>query len=109
MRPGLKSTDTPKHSTNLWLYWQAIERFAVVPSLELASSRLRQSEIQPDDVTQIAYTRNSGFGLVNLDIEWQANNHTSVVFDVRNLLDNNYELSEGLPQAGRTFFLTTGV
>lgn len=47
--------------------------------------------------------------LVNLDFEWQATNHASVVFGVRNLLDKNYELSEGFPEAGRTFFLTTGV
>ncbi len=109
VRAGLKATDTPDHSAYLRLDWQATDTLKVAPSLELASSRLSDSAIQPTDPTQVAYTRNAGFGLVHLDLEWQPTETTSVVFGVRNLFDKNYELVEGFPEAGRTFYLTTGV
>ncbi|TCM82713.1 TonB-dependent receptor plug domain-containing protein [Rhodovulum steppense] len=107
VRPGLKPTDTPRHSAYLRLDWQATESFSISPSLELSSSRLSNSAIQPADPTQVAYTRNAGFGLVNLDMEWKASDRASIVFGVRNALDKNYELVEGFPEAGRTFYLTT--
>ena len=42
-----------------------------------------------------------GFGLVNLDFDWQATEQASVVFGVRNLFDRNYELVEGYPEPGQ--------
>lgn len=107
VRPGLKATDTPRHSAYLRLDWQATESLSISPSLELSSSRLSDSAIQPADPTDVSYTRNAGFGLVNLDMEWKASDRASIVFGVRNALDKNYELVEGFPEAGRTFFLTT--
>lgn len=109
VRPGLKPTDTPEHNINMRLDWQATDRFSVAPSIEMASSRLSESAQQPADPTQVAYTRNSGFGLANLDFEWQATDTEAVVFGVRNLFDKNYELVEGFPEAGRTIFVTTSV
>lgn len=109
VRPGLRATDTPSHSAYLRLDWQAMDQLKIAPSLQLASSRLSDSAIQPTDPTQVAYTRNSGFGLVNLDLEWQASEQTNIVFGVRNMFDKNYELVEGFPEAGRSFYLTTSV
>lgn len=109
VRPGLKPTDTPTHSANLRLDWRATDRLSVAPSLELASSRLSESAEQPDDPAQVAYSRNAGFGLMNLDLELRATDSASVFFGVRNLFDKNYELVEGFPEAGRTFFLTTSL
>lgn len=106
-RADFRPTDTPRHNAYLRLDWQALDRLTVSPSVELASSRLSESALQPADPTQIAYTRMGGFGLANLDFDWQANERTSVVMGVRNVFDRNYELVEGYPEPGRNFYLTT--
>lgn len=106
VREGLRSTDIPRHSANLRLDWQALENLTVSPSIELASSRWSDAAVQPDDPTQVAYTKMSGFGLANLDMDWRVTDQTSIVFGVRNVFDRNYELVEGYPEPGRTFFVT---
>lgn len=109
VRPGLKPTDTPRHTANLRLDWQATDSFSLAPSLEMASSRLSESAIQPSDPTQVAYTRNGGFVLANLDAEWRVTENAKVIFGVRNIFDRNYEFVEGYPEAGRSFYVTTAL
>lgn len=107
VRADYRPTNTPRHNAYLRLDWQAAENLTVSPSVELSSSRLSESAIQPEDPAQIAYTRMGGFGLANVDVEWQASDQASVVFGVRNIFDRDYQLVEGYPEPGRTFFLTT--
>lgn len=109
VRADYRPTDTPRHNALLRLDWQARDNLTVSPSVELASARLSESAIQPDDPSQIAYTRMGGFGLANLDFDWQATDQASVIFGIRNIFDRNYELVEGFPEPGRRIFLTTRV
>ncbi|WP_104493742.1 TonB-dependent receptor plug domain-containing protein [Paracoccus denitrificans] len=109
IRADYRPTDTPRHSAYLRLDWRAMDNLTISPSVEFSSSRLSESAIQPEDPAQIAYTRMGGFGLANLDAEWQATEQASVVFGIRNLFDRNYQLVEGYPEPGRSFFLTTRV
>ncbi|RJL20600.1 TonB-dependent receptor plug domain-containing protein [Paracoccus siganidrum] len=109
VRADYRPTDTPRHTAFLRLDWQALDRLTVSPSVEVSGARLSESAIQPEDPTQIAYTRMGGFGLANLDFDWQATDRTSVVFGIRNLFDRDYQLVEGYPEPGRSFFLTTRV
>lgn len=106
VRPDYRATDTPRHSAMLRLDWQAMDQLTVSPSVEVYGSRLAESAIQPQG-TQVAYTRMGGFGLANLDFDWRATEQASVIFGVRNIFDRNYELAEGYPEAGRSFYLTT--
>lgn len=107
VRADYRPTDTPRHNAYLRLDWRAMDALTISPSVELSSSRLSESAIQPSDPGQIAYTRMSGFALANLDAEWQATEQASVVFGIRNLFDRDYQLVEGFPEPGRSFFLTT--
>lgn len=109
VREGVRATDVPKHQAYLRLDWQATETLAIAPSLELAGARVSESAVQPTDPTRVAYSRIGGFGLMNLDAEWQAMEQTSVFFGIRNLFDRDYELVEGFPEPGRSFFVTTSV
>lgn len=109
IRPDYRPTDTPRHSAFLRLDWQAMDNLTVSPSVEVYSSRLTESAIQTGGDNDIDYTRMGGFGLANLDFDWQATEQASVIFGVRNIFDRNYELAEGFPEPGRTFFLTTRV
>ncbi len=107
VRPDFRPTDTPRHSAFLRLDWQAGESLTVSPSVEVYSSRLSESAVQTGGDLDIDYTRMAGFALANLDFDWQATDRASVVFGVRNLLDRNYQLVEGFPEPGRSFYLTT--
>lgn len=109
VRPDFRPTDTPRHSAFLRLDWQAMENLTVSPSVEVYSSRLTESAIQTGGDDSIDYTRMGGFALANLDFDWQATERASVIFGVRNIFDRNYELVEGFPEPGRSFFLTTRV
>lgn len=109
VRAGLRATDVPTHAANLQLEWMAQDNLMISPSLELASSRWTDSAIQPTDPTDVAYTKVSGFGLVNLNVDWQVTDRASVAFGLRNLFDKNYGLVDGFPEAGRSFFLTNRI
>ncbi|KRW95379.1 TonB-dependent siderophore receptor [Paracoccus sp. MKU1] len=109
VRVDYRPTDTPRHEAFLRLDWQALDNLTVSPSVEVSSSRLSESAIQPDDPSLIAYSRMGGFALVNLDFDWRATDSASIVFGVRNLFDRNYALVEGFPEPGRNFYLTTRV
>ncbi|WP_232844939.1 porin family protein [Paracoccus onubensis] len=107
VRADYCATDTPRHNAYLRLDWQAMDNLTISPSIELSNSRLSESAIQLEDPGKIVYARMGGFGLANLDAEWQATDQASVVFGIRNLFDRDYQLIEGYPEPGRTFFLTT--
>lgn len=109
VRADYRPTDTPRHSAFLRADWRATETLIVSPSVEIASSRLSEAAVQPDDPTLIGYTRMGGFGLANLDFDWQVTPQASIFFGARNLFDRNIELVEGYPEPGRTFFFTTRV
>ncbi|MDD2867825.1 TonB-dependent receptor [Neomegalonema sp.] len=107
VRPGLQPTDTPRHTAYLRLDWRPLETLTLSPSLELASSRRTEAIIQTGDFDQVAYARMGGFALVNLDAKWEVRPNANVVFGVRNLFDKDYALTEGFPEAGRSFYVTT--
>lgn len=107
VRSGLRSTDIPRHAAYLRLDWRVQQDLTLSPSIELASSRWTDSAVQPADPTEVAYSRVGGFGLVNLDLDWQVSEQASLVFGLRNAFDKNYALVEGYPEAGRSMFITS--
>lgn len=109
LRADYRPTQTPRHNAFVRLDWQATPTLTVSPSVQVSSSRLSESAIQPEDPAAIAYTRMGGFALANLDFAWQASDRAEVLVGVRNIFDRNYALVEGYPEAGRSFFLTTAL
>ncbi|MFD2845474.1 hypothetical protein [Paracoccus cavernae] len=102
-----RSTDIPRHAAYLRLDWRVQQDLTLSPSTELASSRWTDSAVPPADPTEVAYSRVGGFGLVNLDLDWQVSEQASLVFGLRNAFDKNYALVEGYPEAGRSMFITS--
>jgi iron complex outermembrane receptor protein len=51
--------------------------------------------------------KTSGFALANLNMQYDFSDSMSVNFGVRNIFDKNYELTEGFPEPGRSFYLKT--
>jgi len=100
VRPDLRPVDTPEHTAHLYARWMPYENFTVSPDLELASWRWSDSSFG-------GYVRTSGFVLANLNMQYDFSEAMAVNFGVRNVFDKNYELTEGYPEPGRTFYLKT--
>jgi iron complex outermembrane receptor protein len=124
----------PKHKAFFYLAWQATNKLTLTPSLELASDRtamitscastLITTVGQPGGIqangncgkpagsapaaglTYPNYINIGSYALLNFraDYDWTQNFSTAV--GVTNLLDQNYSLAEGFPEAGRQFYAT---
>jgi iron complex outermembrane recepter protein len=101
VRADLKPVGTPLHNAYIYANWQPYENFTVSPSLQLSSSRWSTDRLET------SFFETDGFALANLDFQYDFSEQTSANFGVRNLFDKNYELADGFPEAGRTFYLNT--
>lgn len=103
LQPMLQATGVPTHKAFLYLAWRPVERLTITPSLEIASNRWSDKTTTP--VQPFPYVETGAYTLVNLQAEYRVSQNFEVAAGVKNLLDQNYELSWGLPQPGRAFYL----
>jgi len=103
IRPTLRPVGTPDHSAYIYAEWLPWEDFTVSPSVELYSSRWSTDRLENN------FFQTKGFALVNLTMNYRLNDHTSFDFGIRNILDEDYQLADGFPEAGRTFFLSSAI
>ena len=108
---GLRITDIPNHKFYLALDWQATDTLTVTPSVEVYGARWSDPAAgQPGGSSPTyAYTKMGSFALANFGASWHVTPTASVDFGIRNLLDRNYSVVEGFREAGRTFYLTSGI
>ncbi|WP_244396205.1 TonB-dependent receptor plug domain-containing protein [Afipia carboxidovorans] len=112
LQPNLQATGVPSHKAFLYASWQPIDRFTVTPSLELASDRWSDVNVGTNAANQAVrdvfpnggYIRTGAYTLLNVNLNYKFNENFEVSGGVKNILDDNYELAWGLPQAGRTFY-----
>ncbi len=92
--PEIKLTDSPEHSWKAYVEWKACSRLTLVPNVEYNSSRYSSS----------TGTKADGFWLGNLDAQVALPRGFGLAAGVRNVFDENYELNEGYPEEGRSFY-----
>lgn len=102
-RPDLKPVGTPEHLAYLYAHWRPIEDLTITPSVELSSYRWSSNRFEDE------FTRVGGFGLMNVNVEYNLNDNTTFGGGVRNIFDRNYELADGYPEPGRTFYVNARV
>lgn len=103
VRPGLKPIGTPDHSAYIYAEWLPWEDLTVSPGIELYSSRWSTDRLENN------FFQTKGFALVNLSMNYRLRENMSFDFGVRNILDTDYQLADGFPEPGRTFFLSTAI
>ena len=92
--PEIKLTDSPEHSLKMYVEWQAGSHLTLVPNVEYNSSRYSSS----------IGTKADGFWLGNLDAQVALPRGFGLAAGIRNVFDENYELNEGYPEEGRSFY-----
>lgn len=95
--PSLRATGTPTNTGFLHASYRPIDTLTIMPSVELADDRW-------SDVTGGGYRPVGKYTLINLQVQYQPVESIEVAVGARNLRDANFQLADGYPEAGRTYF-----
>ncbi|MBV5328112.1 MAG: TonB-dependent receptor, partial [Chlorobium sp.] len=90
-----KLINIPQHKLTPFVKYTLFDSLSVMADIELDSKRYSTS-----DGKWIAH----GFSTANLKFDYDFNNGFIAETGVQNIFDRNYELQEGYPEDGRTFF-----
>lgn len=104
IRP-FRLTDVPTHKGFVWLNWRPIEGLQIVPSLDYASDRMTVTPATANGLAPVYY-KTGHYALANLRVEYAFTPNISASAGIRNAFDELYELTDGLPEPGRSFFLS---
>lgn len=88
-------TGVAEHLARLSLRLNPCRTVTVTPSVEWNSGFYEYTNSDQ---------RNDGYLLTHLDAEWSLSDSVSIQCGVHNLFDENYELDEGYPEAGRSIY-----
>ncbi|WP_448208346.1 TonB-dependent receptor plug domain-containing protein [Azospirillum sp. sgz302134] len=97
--PAPKATGTPTHKLFAYADYQPIEALHVVPSVEVASTRWTSNS------AQTLYYRTGAYAIANLKVSYEVVKGLEAEAVVHNLTDRNYQLMDGYPEEGRSFFV----
>ncbi|THF64710.1 TonB-dependent receptor [Pseudothauera nasutitermitis] len=100
---ALRLTTTPRHQAFLYGKWKPTGRFTAIPSVEYASARWSSVPTALGG----GFARSDRYTLLNLKLEYRLSDDWDVSLAGRNLLDKDYAVAIGYPQAGRAFLLST--
>lgn len=99
--PDVKLTTTPRHKSFAYAKWTPTDAFTIIPSVEYATRRWSAAAVGS------GYVRTDNIALINLKLEYRVAPNWDVSLTARNLLDRDYEITEGYPQEGRNFLIAT--
>lgn len=97
--PQFELTGLPEVKGIAYMTYRFSDEFSITPSVEFASERWTVT------TDGSLYYKTGAFGLLNFQAEYDFDQHTSLMVAARNILDENYVLTDGYPEAGRTFFV----
>ncbi len=97
---AFRPTGVPTHKAFLFAQWRPVEAVAIVPSLDIASDRWLVN------TAGTRWFRDGGHVLAGLRANLTVRDGLEAGVGVQNLFDANYQLADGFPEAGRSFFAT---
>ncbi|WP_343062316.1 TonB-dependent receptor [Hyphomicrobium methylovorum] len=96
--PKFELTGVPEWKGIGYLTYQITDAWSVTPSVEFANDRWT---VTTDGKN---YYRTGTFALANLQTEYDFDERTSLMLAARNLFDDNYQLADGYPEMGRSYY-----
>ena len=95
-----KPTDVPTDKLVLYADWSPIQRLHILPNLEIDSDRWTVN------TAGTQYFRIGAFSLLDARVAYDFPQGVELAVGARNLLDQNYQLVAGFPEAGRSLFVS---
>ena len=99
---AFKPQGVPDHKLFAYLDWTLTDAVRITPSVEAASNRwtvTSSSAINPP-----RFYKTGDYVLTNVSVQWSVTPKIDLVVGGRNLFDENYQLVDGFPEEGRSFF-----
>jgi iron complex outermembrane receptor protein len=95
----LQLTGDPGHKGNVYVTWNVLPELSVTPNLQLASNRWTAN------TAGTVYFKTGSYALGGISANYRFLENFDINAGVKNLFDQNYQLVDGFPAEGRTFFL----
>lgn len=95
--PAFELTGMPEVKGIAYMTYKFTDAWSITPNVEFASDRWT---VTTDGKL---YYKTGAFGLFNFQTEYDFDKNTSLMVTARNILDANYVLTDGYPEAGRSF------
>jgi iron complex outermembrane receptor protein len=96
--PSFELTGMPTVKGISYLTYKITDAWSITPNVEFASDRWT---VTTDGKL---YYKTGAFALANFQTEYDLSDKTSLLFTARNVLDENYVLTDGYPEMGRSFY-----
>ncbi|WP_293403184.1 TonB-dependent receptor [Phenylobacterium sp.] len=99
---AFKPQGVPDHKLFAYVDWRVTDAVRITPTIEAASNRwtvTSSSAINPP-----RFYKTGDYVLTNLSVQWTVTPKIDLVVGGRNLFDENYQLVDGFPEEGRSFF-----
>lgn len=88
----------PTHKAFAYADWAPVERLHIVPNVDIASDRWTVN------TAGTRYFRTGSYVQANLRVDFEVIDGVTLGVGARNLFDANYQLVDGFPEQGRSFF-----
>ena len=98
--PAFELTGVPDHKAFLYADWRPVPGLRVLPGADIASARMTSTTASPP-----AYYKTGGHVLASLRVDYTVAQGVEISAGARNLFDENYVLTDGFPEPGRSIFL----
>ena len=105
LQPNLRATGVPTSKAFLYATWRPVGRLSITPNLDLADDRW--SDVNTTPLPAFPYVETGAYAMFNVDATYALGGRVDLGFGFKNLFDDYYELSWGLPQPGRAFYVRT--
>lgn len=98
---AFRSEGVPDWKGFLYANWRPIPKLTLRPNIEYAGERWSMSTATPQ-----TFIRTGRYTLVNLSADYEVTDKLRLTAAVQNLGDQNYQLTDGYPEAGRSFWMS---